>query len=108
MYKAIRAGMFGALSVNVRMREIWDAINEIRAAIGIKEAAKETVTVDSAETVVETVADEPAEEQFDWKTSDDAAALKAFAREKFGLEIRGNKRADTVREEIEGFLSTQL
>ena len=41
---------------------------------------------------------------FDWKTSDDASELKAFAMKEFGLEIKGNKKADTVRSEIEGFL----
>lgn len=108
MFKAMHQGTFGVLAVNRKLRELWTAIEEIRAHIGMTDGEAETVA-EAPVTVTETVAEQPKEEEpaFDWKTSDDVPALKAFALETFGLEIKGNKKAETVRSEIMGFIEVQ-
>lgn len=112
-YKAIMIGMFGVMSVNRNFRTLTDKCNELEARLdAIDGGVVETVADEAAQPVdaepeqTETVADEK-DQPFDWKTSDDAAALKAFALDQFGLGIKGNKKADTIRKEIEGFLESQ-
>lgn len=107
-YKAIMAGVFGSRAVNVRFQQVWEELEAIKAQLGITDDQKETKTVNTAQTeVISTeVANTPPEDAFDWKTCDDAQVLKEFALSEFGLEIKGNKKADTVRKEIEGFLTT--
>ena len=96
------AGNFGAISVNNRLRELHERIDALEARIGtetpeIHAAIVETVTRDSAEVITL--------EQFDWKTSGDVKALKEFALSEFGFEVKGNKKAGTVRAEIEAHLA---
>lgn len=119
-FKAIMSGNFGVLSVNRRLRELHNRVDELEALINggpvtheapeqaapvvEPESAKETETVDSAETEIIEADAGPA--PFDWKTTEDVAALKEFAKIEFGLAIKGNKKVETVRAEIEGFLET--
>jgi len=105
------AGNFGAISVNNRLRELHERIDALEARIGdetpeIHAPVLETVTT-SPETVTTNTAETVVVDPFDWKTSEDVAALKAFAFTDLGLTIKGNKKADTVRAEIEGFLQAQ-
>lgn len=99
-FKPILMGNFGPVAVSRRLREIHKRIDELEEMLSGK-AVNETV--DSAETVI--LEDSKEEESFDWKTCDDAQALKAYALEKHGLSIKGNKKAETVREEIEAFIA---
>ena len=114
MFKPITAGLFGVATINRKLREIWAAIDELRSLAGVVSEQAESVTKDSAETVIEIAADvakevveEAIEDAFDWKTTEDAAALKEWALDEHGLEIKGNKKADTIRKEILGFLSIE-
>ena len=109
-FKRIMPGLFNVMTVNRKLREIWDAIEEIRDVVyegrEIPESAdvSEKVIVEP-ETEVATV-DAATEQPFDWKTSDDSSALKEFALSEFNLEIKGNKKADTVRNEIYNHLES--
>lgn len=111
MFKPILAGMFSAMSVNRKLRELHSRIDALESSLNLTAtdcAETETVTIaepepeKAEETVTETV-----EAAFDWRTTDDATALKAWAIENHGLEIKGNKKADTIRTEIRGFLEVE-
>lgn len=60
MFKAIPAGIFNAITVSKRFREVWAAIDGLKEAqaqpatkkAAPKKAPAKTKTVDSAETVV--------------------------------------------------------
>ena len=99
------------IPINARLRYLFESVAELKSRLdaleGVKPAA---VTSDESAKVVEapvaaestdTLQEEPA---FDWQTSDDVVALKEFALERFKLEIKGNKKADTVRKEIAAYL----
>ena len=111
-FKAILHGMFGAITVTKRLRDVWDAIKAIDARLTALETADsaETVADEGTQTIAEpVVAEEPEPEEpagFNWQTCDDAQDLKEFALTEFNLEIKGNKRADTIRNEIEGYLES--
>lgn len=99
MFKPLTTGLFNVMSVNRKLREIWNAVEELQKMQGVTKepiAEPETVTVDSAETVEV--------EAFDWQTTEDVPALKEWAMSEHGLVITGNKKADTIRKEIEAFL----
>lgn len=101
MFKPLMSGMFNAVAVNRKLRQIWAAIDEIKEfqepeqAVEVSTEAPETVSEDSAETVVQEVD----LEEFD------SNALKAWAWDTHALKITGNKKADTIRAEIKEFLS---
>lgn len=108
-FKAIMQGNFGAISVNNRLRGLHERIEALESAVDALTGKKEPVvhdepteTANSAETVV--LENEPF---FDWQLCDDVQDLKDYALLELGLTIRGNKKADTVRAEIKGFLETQ-
>lgn len=105
-FTALTSGMFSVMAINRKLREIWVAIEAIEAHVGMAEAE---TTDESTKVVAEPqeVAETASEPVFDWKTSDDVSSLKEFAMEKLGLEIKGNKKADTVRNEIYNFLELQ-
>lgn len=114
-FKPIMAGIFNAMSVNRKLREIWAAIEVLNEAAGITDEepapAPETETADSAETVVieqPPEPEEPSEPEFDWKTTNDVGALKDWAVEMHGLEIKGNKKPETVRAEINAHMQAAL
>ena len=111
-FKALLPGMFNVIGVNRKLREIWAAIDEIREYVyenkPMSEAepvAESVATEPVAET--ETVVDEPDEPTFSWQTSEDVVSLKEFALLELGLTIKGNKKPETIRKEIEGFLEAQ-
>lgn len=107
MFKPLTTGLFNPMAVNRKLREIWEAIEQLQEVNGLKEAEPvqdtDTFTVDGGETIE--IEAKPVE--WDWRTTDDANALKEWALSEHGLEIKGNKKADTIRKEIEGFLSTE-
>ena len=112
-FRAIMQGNFGAISVNNRFRELYERIDALEARIGTEtpeiHAAivepEDTATTNTADTV--TLEDQEDERDFNWRECEDATDLKEFALLEFGLSIKGNKKADTVRAEIKGFLETQ-
>ncbi len=79
--------------LNRKMLEVINEVNALREEIDELKAHE----VFTGETQTENAG-------FDWEASDDAQALKEFAMEEYGLEIKGNKKADTVRKEIAEFL----
>ena len=104
------------IPINAKLRYLFGAVAEILTRLeALEPQAVETV----ADTPVEVVApvaeavtvdesqviDGNTSKPFDWKTSDDAGALKQFAADEFDLEIKGNKKADTVRAEIAEYLA---
>lgn len=127
MFTPIQAGLFGVISINRKLRELWTAVMENRAALNeLREAAGlEPVGAKVAEAPVE-VQPEPAPEteqdgpepktdaesdeatSFDWQTSDDVEAIRAWALETHNLKIGSNiKKADTARGQIEAFLTQE-
>ena len=110
-FKAIMSGMFNAITVNRRLKDVSAALNELNSRIdalgGIEPAAvtsDESAKVAEAPVAAESTDTLQEEPTFDWQTSDDVVALKEFALERFKLEIKGNKKADTVRKEIAAYL----
>lgn len=110
-FKTIMAGNFGPIAVNNRLRQLHERIEKLEALIESDEpvihAEPENATETAPDTATDNSADTVTFESFNWQESDDVQAMKSFAKDTFGLEIRGNKKADTVRKEIEGFLETQ-
>jgi len=95
--KPIMSGMFNSITVNNRIRLLVDKINELEARLD----ALAPVAPAEAETVTATV---ESETEFDLNTCDDPAELKAYALANYGLTITGNKKADTIRNEIKDHL----
>jgi hypothetical protein len=81
MFKALSSGMFGPVVVNRRLREVWEEIDALKALI---ENFKGGAT----------------SEPFNWKTSEDAAALTQYALDAFGVKTKKQK-AETIRAEIQ-------
>lgn len=106
-YRAIMGSIVNPRVINMKLREIWAAIDELKALQEQPEATEtETASVETeAQEVVinEVLADA---EPFDWKTSESASALKEYAFSEFNLTIKGNKKAETVRLEIAEYLET--
>lgn len=91
---------------NKKMIEIVDQVNKLTQIIESNESPSKANETDKQEMAVEVTVSVPEDPAvFDWRTSEDVAALKEYAKESFDLEIKGNKKADTVREEIREFLS---
>lgn len=137
-FQAISAGLFGAHAVNRVLISLHERISALEAQVEGKEAPEgsnppDTITADSASEggppVEPEVASDPievfdpelaarqAEEkaeaakneppEFDYETCEDKSALREFAKSK-GLTIMGNKKAETIRNEIREFLSKTL
>lgn len=103
-YKAIQCSFINARVINARLIAIWEALEELKALTGqLPDSENETVSVETE--AQEVVINEAQESGFDWQGSDNVEALKAFAREKYGLNIRKFK-IESVRAEIASFIET--
>ena len=106
LFRALMPSMFNARVITMCFREVWEALKSIEARLDVLDGGNVAESVATEPVVeVEPVIVEPEEKAFDWKTSEDAKAMKDFALSEFGLGIKGNKKAATIRKEIEGFLS---
>lgn len=111
-FKALMNGTVNAVSINQRLRALWEAfaqlksdIAQLQALAGVVPKTNETVPV---EAVVETIEEVPAESAFDWQKSEDVTALKAFALKELNLTITGNKGAARIRSDIADFLTLNM
>ena len=64
MFRAITVGLFNVTTINNKFRELWgvvtglvDDVKELKRLAGLLKDEAETITQDSAETVIETVAE---------------------------------------------------
>lgn len=109
-FKAITAGLFNAITVTKRLRVMWEAITSLDERLKAVECGADAQTTHEATvTIAEPVeASEPAISAVDvnsWRAITDTAALKEFALDAYGLEIKGNKKAETIIAEIDTYLA---
>ena len=86
-------GKVSSIAVNVRLRQLHQRIDELEARLA-------EVVVGRADSG-ENDGDEP----FEWRTSEDCQALKDYAQKEFGQTIKGNKKPETIRAEIEALIN---
>lgn len=105
------------IPLNRKMKEIIDEVNALREEVdelksgsfAVATGAESETTSESETVELESSAEEGSgeAETFDWETSDDVIALKKYSLDKFGKAIKGNKRAETVREEIKAMINSE-
>lgn len=106
-FKAIIGGGYRPTVINARFREMAEAITELQNAAGIStetETTQAVIPVATVETETVTAEAQDAPEDFDWRTTTDAEALKAYALVKYDLKIRKFK-LESIRAEIESYIS---
>ena len=104
-FGAIPHGLFGPISVNRKLRQIWEAINllseqvkELRQAAGIidKEPEAEPEEEPAAPVVVE----------FDWRASEDVPAILEWAAKEYAdFTAPEDIELDELRELLEAFIA---
>lgn len=99
-YTPLTSGLFGPVAVNRKLKQLWDEIDTLKAVIAEMSERKEIEHV-------ELNPEEQTEEEFNWRTSQNATALKDFAFESLGVTIKGNKKPETIRDEIKEFIESQ-
>jgi hypothetical protein len=116
-FKAIMQGNFNAISVNRRLRELYERVEKLEAEKAERVIHEGTPVEpssrrdDGAGGATETASAQGGEDatgtaQFNWCTSTNIPALRAFAKSR-GLTIKGTKKAAVIREEIAEFLNKE-
>jgi hypothetical protein len=109
-FKTIKVLNLSAL--NKANRRVWDYAVELEkriAELENKSCCKvETIVGPESIVVIETEEEVITEDSpFDWAECEDAATLKAWAKEEHALEIKGNKKPETIKQEIADYLSKE-
>lgn len=103
-YQPLRS-LSNLIPINARFRALYEAVGELVKRVSALEDGGATTSDESEQSFVE-----PPKESStvgSWRDIEDAGLLKEYAFAEYGLEIKGNKKADTIIREIECFLEAK-
>ena len=99
-------------NLNKENKRLWDHVNSLEERIANLESAAvhceaETVADEDTQAMIIEEAHKTEDEKFDWVECEDAAKLKWYAKTFLKLEIKGNKKAETIKAEIADHLAKE-
>lgn len=109
-YKPLRS-LSNLIPINARFRAAYEAIGELKSRLDAIEGKGASANAESFDESEQTIAEPKKESESvgdeSWRDIKDASALKEFALEMWGFEIKGNKKPETIIAEIDEFLEAQ-